>query len=262
MAAPEHPMIPLRYQPDGRRGPGRRLAVGVVAGAFALVAVIVASSAASSGFDKTTGGEIAVVRDGGPLDNNQIRQVIDPGSGLTWVGMFSNAHKYPSQQRFYTITADTQRGEKAGIDVEHVPTSDGVEVGIEGTIYFSLNLDHAALKRFDDKYGTRKFRGLDGGYRYAWESDAGWSMFVDQVVRPVISNDLREQIGNFRCGELVSSCALVQNNGAAQANEQRQRGYVSCPACAAIDRLKAIPPNVTTYAPGAGFAITPSAPKQ
>lgn len=42
----------------------------------------------------------------------------------------------------------------------------------------------------------------------------------------------------------------------ARANEQRQAGYKSCPACAQIDMLKAIPSNVTTFAPGGNFAVT------
>lgn len=156
----------------------------------------------------------------------------------------------------------------------------------------------------------------------------------------MIDNDLRQQINSFRCAELVSSCALVQNAGNqrkvnanggksnngniaqvqqsintsleqdlkqtlggdylvnirfnlvritlpvevqdavdkaqaafaqvtqaqarvqsaradAQANRERQRGYRDCPACAQIDTLKAIPGNVTTFAPGAGFSVTP-----
>jgi hypothetical protein len=42
----------------------------------------------------------------------------------------------------------------------------------------------------------------------------------------------------------------------ATANSQRQKGDENCPACAQIDLLKAIPPSVTTFAPGAGFAVT------
>jgi regulator of protease activity HflC (stomatin/prohibitin superfamily) len=177
--------------------------------------------------------------------------------------------------------------------------------------------------------------------RHPYGDDEGWSSFLDQIVRPVISNDLREEIGSFRCSELQASCALVQNAGGttapkpptgggtpsnfniakiqnaintslakdlqdtlggeyivgvkfnlakitlpkevqtainkaqaafaavteaqarvasakadADANAQRQRGYQVCPACASIDTLKAIPPTVTTFAPGSGFAIT------
>jgi len=165
-----------------------------------------------SGFERTGGGEIAVVRNGGPFDNNRIRQIIDPASSLTWIGLASKVHKYPAQQRFYTITSDLQRGERTGVDVVTVPSADGVNMGIEGTLYFTLNLDHEALKQFDNKFGTRKFRGLDGTTRYAWDGDNGWSGFLDQIIRPVIDNDLRTQVNSFRCAELVSSCALVQNS--------------------------------------------------
>jgi len=314
----------------------------------AVVAAVVTGGMMLTSFDRTQGGEIAVVRNGGPFDNNRIRQIIEPASSRTYTGLFSQSHKYPAQQRFYTITSDAKRGDRTGVDVENDPTADGVEIGIEGTIYFTLNTDSTALKAFDDKYGTRKYQGLDGQYRAAWDGDEGWNSFLDAIVRPVISNDLRQQIGDFRCAELQASCALVQSGaqqaanpsaaaavftGAAgrqnnvniqkiqqaintsleddltstlggkfvtnvrfnlakitlpvkvqnaiddaqaefagvsksqakvaqakaeaAANEQRQNGYLKCPACATIDTLKAIPPTVTTFAPGAGFAITP-----
>jgi hypothetical protein len=117
---------------------------------IALVAVIVAISAVvavATGFDRTQGGEVAVIRNGGPLDNHKVRQVVEPASALTWIGMWSQSHKYPAQ-RVASAKAD------------------------------------------------------------------------------------------------------------ADANAQRQRGYQDCPACAQIDTLKAIPPNVTTFAPGSGFAVT------
>ena len=322
--------------PPARSGGGKAVAVMVVIGVILLA--IVGVPAILSGFTKTQGGEITVIRNGGPFDNNQIRMVIPPASSLTWIGTYSVKHRYPAQQRFYTITAQANRGERSGVDVERLPTSDGVEVGVEGTIYFTLNTDEAVLREFDDKYGTRTYTGLDGESRYAWDGDDGWSTFLDQIVRPVISNDLREEIGNLPCAQLQASCALIQNGGNlqavtqnagksnlnlakiqdaintslaadltstlggnfitgvrfnlakitlpeqvqnainkaqaafaavteaqarvqqakadAQANAERQRGYASCPACAQIDTLKAIPPNVTTFAPGAGFSIT------
>lgn len=185
----------------------------VVLGLGMVGALVIALGLAGSGFDRTQGGEVAVVRNGGPLDNHRVRQVIEPASSLTWKGLFSTSHKYPAQQRFYTITSSADRGDRTGVDVENVPTSDGVEVGVEGTVYFTLSTDRAALRTFDDKYGTRKYQGLDGEFRYAWGDEAGWSSFLDQIVRPVISNDLREEIGSFRCSQLQASCALVQNGG-------------------------------------------------
>ncbi|WP_433227701.1 SPFH domain-containing protein [Actinomadura formosensis] len=177
-------------------------------------------SALFGGFERTSGGEIAVVRNGGFFDNNRIRQVIDPGSGRVWIGLYSQVHKYPAQQRFYTITSDANKGDETGVDVVTVPSSDGVNMGIEGTLYFTLNLDHKTIKDFDDKYGTRKFRSAGGEMYSVYDGDKGWSAFLDQIVRPVIDNDLRSQINSFRCAELVSSCALVQNSSAQPRNAQ------------------------------------------
>jgi hypothetical protein len=327
--------------PHGRR----RLTPIVLAAVAGFVVLLIGLVGLLSGFDKTRGGEVGVVRNGGWFDNNRVRQVIPAGSNLTWTGFWSTTHMYPAQQRFYTITADASRGDRTGIDVVHTPSSDGVDLGIEGTIYFTMNLDPQTLKTFDDKFGTRQFRGLDGTLRYAHDGDEGWSTFLDAVIRPVIDNDLRIQINNFRCAELVSSCALVQNsatgtpaaappqnvaaNGGknnntniakvqdavntslpkdlremlggdffegirfnlvrvtlpanvqdavnkaqaayaavseaqarvaqaaadAQANKKRQEGYNACPACAQIDIIKALPPGVTTYAPGSNTAV-------
>jgi regulator of protease activity HflC (stomatin/prohibitin superfamily) len=316
-------------------GFNRSRATAITVAVIVVIAALIVGGTALGSFTRTPGGVVAVVRNGGPLDNNKIRQVIQPASGRVYSGLFSTVHEYPAQQRFYTITSDTKRGDRTGVDVELDPTKDGVQVGIEGTVYFTLNTDATVLADFDNKYGTRTYRGLDNAVRHAYDGDDGWDSFLDQIVRPVISNDLREQIGDSRCQELVSSCALVQNSSSttatavsgntnlaaiqdainkslaadlqttlegkyfgdirfnlakvslptklqdaideaqaafaqiteaqarvasakadALANEQRQQGYQQCPACASIDELKAIPPNVTTFAPGAGFAIT------
>jgi regulator of protease activity HflC (stomatin/prohibitin superfamily) len=311
----------------------------IVTAIILLVVAVPALSGFLGGFDRTSGGEVAVIRNGGMLDNNRIRQIIDPGSGLKWTGWWSHAHKYPAQQRFYTITSNGN-GDRAGVDVVTVPSSDGVNMGMEGTLYFGLNLDHATLRKFDDKFGTRKFTGADGKARYAYDGDEGWSAFLDQIVRPVIDNDLRTQVNSFKCAELVSSCALVQNNtGADQtalktgsnnaniakvqtaintsleqdltqtlgapfltnlhfnlarvtlpdsvqeavdraqaafaavseaqakvaqaraeaaANKARQDGYDKCHTCADIEKLKALPPGITTYAPGNDRLSIPS----
>lgn len=197
---------------SGLRAPRRRTAI--VTAVLLVVVGWPVLSALFGGYERTSGGEIAVVRNGGFFDDNKIRQVIDPGSGRVWIGLYSQVHKYPAQQRFYTITSDARKGDETGVDVVTVPSSDGVNMGIEGTLYFTLNQDHKALKDFDDKYGTRKFRSAEGEMHNVYDGDKGWSAFLDQIVRPVIDNDLRSQINSFRCAELVSSCALVQNSSA------------------------------------------------
>ena len=322
-----------------RRGP----ALAVTAGLAVLLAAMFGLAGIHASFAKTAAGEIGVVRNGGPLDDNHIRGILPPGSSPKWIGFASQVHKYPSQQRFYTITADNGRGDRTGVDVEHDLTRDGVDLGVEGTIYFTLNQDPATLRQFDEKFGTRQYLGADGELRYAWEGEDGWSSYLDQIVRPVISNNFRESIAESPCVELISSCVYLQNTGnttnvariiasaknnvnltrvqtavgaslvedlnatlggdylngikvnlvrlslpakleasvqdtqssfaaisgaqatvarakaEADANRQRQAGYNACVVCGTIDTLKAIPPTITTFAPGSGFSITPPA---
>jgi regulator of protease activity HflC (stomatin/prohibitin superfamily) len=313
---------------------GARLTVtgGIIAAALLVMALL----AVLTGYAKTAGGEVGVVRNGGWFDDNQIRGVLAPASGLRWIGFWSSVHRYPSQQRFYTMTADPQRGGRPGIDLAHTPSSDGVEMGIEATIYFTLNIQPDTIRLFDEKFGTRQFRNAEDKLFYAWDGVDGWNAFFDTAVRPIIDNDLRIQINQFGCAELVSSCSLVQNGPAGQpvtnggqnntaiakveqaintslpqdlernlggsffegikfnlvrvtlpgpvqeavtkaqaafaavseaqakvaqaqaeadANKKRQEGYNACPACAQIDMIKALPPGVTTYAPGTNGAI-------
>jgi len=324
--------------------PGK--AIGCLAAALAVLIVgFPVFFGLVGAWNNTDAGHIAVLRNGGMFSDSNVRGFLDPGSSLSYTGIWSTEHVYPAQQRFYTISADPGQGDRVGVDVVSTPSSDGVQMGIEGTLYFQLNLDHKALGQFDNLYGTRTYTENGTAY-HAYDGDAGWSVFLDQVFRPVIDNDLREQISRFSCAQLVSSCVLVQNateaaaasagtaqNNAgniatvqdaintslkadlisalgadpknpffinlrfniskitlpaniqtavdnaqaayaavsqaqaevkqaqaqASANEARQQGYQNCPACAQIDELKAIPPSVTTFAPGSGFAITQQA---
>jgi regulator of protease activity HflC (stomatin/prohibitin superfamily) len=187
--------------------PGRSGAIAFVA----VIGLVVVLCELFGGWARTDGGHVAVIRNGGPFSNTQVQRVINPGSSLKFVGFYASTHPYPASQRFYTI-ASNGSGDRPGVDVVQVPTADGIEVGVEGTVYFSLNLQRATLGDFDDKYGTRSYRGADGTQRNAYDGNDGWNSFLDQIVRPVIDNDLRIAVGSYRCSELLPSCALVQNS--------------------------------------------------
>ena len=199
------------HEAGRRRNPRRTTTiVGVVL--VLVVAFISLLVWQGESFASTDGGHVAIVRNGGPFDNTKIRQVLPASSGRTNVGMYSTLHNYPTSQRFFTISST---GTSDSDDVVTVPTSDGVRVGIEGTAYFTLNTDsgneYAVLRQFDNKYGTRAFRCASGGSKHAYDGDDGFSCFLDQIVSPVINNDLRVAIGDLKCADLVSSCSLVQN---------------------------------------------------
>jgi hypothetical protein len=321
-------------------GPRRRprVLLALVIALVVVLGVLVPGIAFASGFTKADGGHVVVVRNGGPFDDNSIRQVIQPNSSLTSTGLFSKGHPYPSTQRNFKVSGQEDADSN---EVINVPTKDGVLVGVEGTFYFDVNFtDEDVMSAFDDKYGTRTYPGPDGQI-YAWDGDEGWSAFLNFTLGNLVQNVLRQEIGNVECADLVASCSLAANSSAqaaaaavidpnangnqtinqvqtavndafsrdvndvlgvdilvhprfvlskielpqnvqdainqaqaafagvtesqaalqraqidAQADAARQSGYNSCPTCAQIDVLKALPDGLTTYAPGTGFTVT------
>ena len=324
-----------------RRRRGTRILIALAAGLVVVLAGVVPGIALLSGLTKADGGHVVVVRNGGPFDDNSIRQVIQPNSGLISTGLFSAEHAYPSTQRNFKVSGAANADSN---EVINVPTKDGVLVGVEGTFYFDVNFtDPAVMRGFDDKYGTRTYPVAGGrrpptrgtatragarsspspwatscrtcsGRRSAtssaptWWRPARWRPTtaprqprsrgatsgnetinqVQQAVNDGFTKDVDDVLGvpilihprfvlskvdlpaNVQdainkaqaafAGVTESQAALQKAQIDAQANAARQSGYNSCPTCAQIDILKALPPGLTTYAPGSGFAVTGSAP--
>jgi regulator of protease activity HflC (stomatin/prohibitin superfamily) len=193
------------------RRPGARRAGTLVIAVTALMLVVGISGAR---FARENVGYVGVVRNGGPVDTRTIRQVLMPGQGLTWIGLFSQKpHEYPASNvnRTYTVTSDPRRGNRSGVDVLAVPTRDGVQVGIEATVFlrFVGESDLPTLIKFDVSYGTRRFASFGGRQLYPWQGDDGFYALLDAVFRPVLEYDIRKVLGSFQCAELVASCALV-----------------------------------------------------
>jgi regulator of protease activity HflC (stomatin/prohibitin superfamily) len=212
-----------RGGPGRPAGQNRGVAFGVAAIGIGLL-VIIAALVALSSLARTGPNEVGVVYNGGPLDKKTQRQLIPPASGLTWTGWLSQDPRlYPSDgsPRRYIITSDQGRGERTGFDVVRVPTADGIDVGLEAKISFTTAFtgasDDRLMKEFDARFGNRTYVVPGGSARlHPWEGDEGFGAFLDTEFRPVLDNALRQTIGRFRCEQLVSSCALVGNNGAEQ----------------------------------------------
>jgi regulator of protease activity HflC (stomatin/prohibitin superfamily) len=183
--------------------------------ALALMSILALFGVSGVKFERQPLGYVGVVRNGGPLDNRKVRQILLPGQRITFTGLFSQApHDYPSVRslRSYTITADPRRGNRPGVDVVSVPTRDGMQVGIEATVYlrFVGEADPARLERFDATIGTRRFPLPSDEELFAWQGASGFSAMLDAVFRPILDNDLRREIGAFDCAQLIASCSLVR----------------------------------------------------
>jgi regulator of protease activity HflC (stomatin/prohibitin superfamily) len=325
----------MSYDKEWTPGRVARWGVGSVLGATGLIVGLSVCFAAVGSLDSIDGGHIAVLRNGG-FANQNVRGFLDPGAGMTYTGLYSTEHIYPAQQQVYTISADPKQGQTNSSDSINVPSSDGVEITIQGTLYYSLNLKHDVLGTFDDSYGTQTYV-WDGKALHPYDGSDGWNAFINAVVRPTLQNELRTAMSAVSCADVDPACALVKNatntsvaavasassNGnlaniqntintelasdlksqlggnyltglrftistvtlpggvqsaidsaqaafaqvstaqakvnaaklTAQANEITQQGYSACPVCGVIAEEQALPPGITTYAPGAGLAV-------
>jgi regulator of protease activity HflC (stomatin/prohibitin superfamily) len=189
-----------------------RLAALATIALLALASIVLVTGARVARQD---GGHVGVVRNGGPVDDRKIRQVLMPGQRVSWTGLFSQApREYPAARvtLLYTVTSDQRRGNRHEVDVVNVPTSDGVLVGLEGTVFFRFvgERDVSLLQRFDQTYGQRRYAVVGGAGRlFPWNGDDGFGAMLDATFRPVLDNDLRQEVGRFRCADLVASCVLV-----------------------------------------------------
>ena len=192
--------------------------------AFAVVGLALVFAVSGARVARQDVGYVGVVRNGGPFDVRTVRQVLLPGQGLTWIGFFSNSpHQYPAAtvNRTYTVTSDPKRGNRPGVDVVKVPTKDGVQVGVEATVFMRFvgesNLD--VLRAFETSYGSRRFPTPNGGELYPWEGDEGFYAWLDTFFRPVLDYNLRREMGALPCAEVVSSCALVSRGATASGKQ-------------------------------------------
>lgn len=205
--------------------------VGGVVGVFFLLWLFIFGISWIGARATPQAGQIGVVRNGPSavwigswFNGHNVRGVVAPGSGSTYIGLGSTVHYYPdsSVQRQYTISSIANQGDRAGVDFVQVPTQDGVDVTLNGSFYFTTKFDaspqgKASTIAFDNRFGIRTFPvpGTSSEL-YPWEGTDGWAAFLNSVVRPIIDNDLRKAVGSVTCEQLVASCALVHNANALQ----------------------------------------------
>jgi hypothetical protein len=183
---------------DPDRGlPSKVLAV--VGGLVALFAIIGAGAWVFS-FKGTDTGEVCVVREGGPFDGRDIKEVRQPGEGPKPIGAWNHQDCLPV----------TERDSNDVIEEDPTfPTRDSVQVIADGQALFTLTNDPAKIEAFYKKYGRKKWGGAD-----MW-TDQGWLNFLQQRFAPVLLDTQRQVIGEYECTELNNLCQYVQNARAA-----------------------------------------------
>lgn len=183
---------------DPERGlPSKVLAVaGLIVGIF----LVVGAGAWVFSFKGTDTGEVCVVREGGPFDGRDIKEVRQPGEGPKPIGAWNHQDCLPVTERDSNDVLE---------DDPTFPTRDSVQVIADGQALFTLTNDPVKIEAFYKKYGRKKWGGQD-----MW-SDEGWLNFLRQRFAPVLLDTQRQVIGEYACTELNNLCQYVQDARAA-----------------------------------------------
>lgn len=205
--------------------------VFMIVAAFVLLMLLIGGC---QSYQKAGAGNVILIRNGGPIDSKDIREVRAPETGPCLCGLFSEGRDYyaGSVQRYYKVSSDPSLGEQSGADFIKVPTKDGVEVEVDANIQFHTAFTdeendltacdcggkfNYLVERFDTAFGNRSFSSKSGGNHKVYEGNDGWNAFLDSQFRPVVETSFREQIGSVDCADLISSCSLVQSSSTAGA---------------------------------------------
>jgi len=190
-------------------GPGLKVYVfGTIAVVLGLI-LLIGGCAAATSFKGVESSEICVVKQGGPFDGRDVKEVRQPAEGPKFIGPFNSQHCFPSNERSYTFSTNPEEADAKAVDVFHTPTLDAVEVYIAGQARFRLTTDPDLVEKFYRSYGNRTYDGKN-----AYDGGDGWSNFLEQVFRPQLQNALRDAIGTYKCVELKNTCQYVQNTEA------------------------------------------------
>lgn len=138
-------------------------------------------------------GEICVVREGGPFDGRNVKEVRQPGSGPKPIGAFNKQDCLPVTERDLTEE----------VEQITVPSRDGVDIVVNGQALFRLTTAEDKAKDFYLKFGRRKWEGHD------LSSEEGWRAFLKVRMIPILQDTLRQTIGTYDCIQLRNTCVYV-----------------------------------------------------
>lgn len=179
-----------------RRGPSPLRITALVAGGLAALLLVIGVGATLISIKGVDSGTICAVREGGPFDGRDIKEIRQPGEGPKPIGPFNKQDCLPVTER---DSNDVIEGDQL------FPTRDSVQVIVDGQALYTLTTDAAKIRVFYRKYGRRKWGGQE------ISSEQGWLNFQRQRLAPVILDAQREVVSSYECQALNNLCQYVQN---------------------------------------------------
>lgn len=120
----------------------------IVAAALLAGAMIVTSTACT--VTNPAPDEASVVYNAGPVSKTEFQECVAPG-GRTFSDPFDTSYTYPAGQRTYVFGA----GQEADIPTVTVADKDGIDLGVQGQLRFTLNTECETLAQFHEKIGLK-----------------------------------------------------------------------------------------------------------
>lgn len=148
----------------------------IVAATLLSVGVIGASTACT--VTNPAPDEASVVYNAGPVSKTEFQECVAPG-GRTFSDPFDSSYTYPAGQRTYVFGA----GEGADTGTITVADKDGIDLGVQGQLRFTLNTECETLAQFHERIGLKA-----GG---DWESIL--VTYLDQSLRKSITEATQGQ---------------------------------------------------------------------
>lgn len=170
----------------------KKMSLSILAILFALTLVGCANVS-------TQPDEVALAYTGGPIEGTKFDQIVQPGSGLVWLGLSDQSYIYPTTQRDYTASNDANDSPDGS--AINCTTKDGVTSEWSVAVYFKLNT--SKIRAFHENTGL-KFQAFNGGtYRTPDGRDVtGWDAMLGVQFRQQLEGTVQGICRSYSATEI------------------------------------------------------------
>lgn len=142
----------------------------VVLGALALavVGLVGVLSLFFQGWRAVPVDKVALHYTGGPIEGEHFEEMIAPGTGTRFYGLFDRLYELPATQRNYIMSKHPDEGDNRRAEYVGAPSADKVVTEWESATYFKLNTRPDVLRRFFEQI-CLKYRCTDLGPGRGWD---------------------------------------------------------------------------------------------
>lgn len=165
----------------------------------------IAAGLSACSIPNTQPDEIFVHRGGGPFEDKDYKECIEPASRQV-ESAFDSYFAYPFNRRVYDFTGSVKDGSDG--DRFTVVSKDGITLTIPGTISFNLNTKCEVLKAFDKEVGGRYKAYMDKNDDGIYETGAGWLQVLNIYFRPSLDATLDRVAKNYTWDQLRSDLSI------------------------------------------------------